>query len=130
MTRRATCHCEQLSIEVEGDPLRLSVCHCIACQKRTGSAFGVQARFPLERVRIEGKATEYVRTADSGNKITQSFCPTCGTTVFYRLEAVPGTVGIAIGAFGDPSFPSPKVSIYEMHKHPWVTIGGEVEHLD
>lgn len=45
----ASCNCGQLSLSVSGDPIRVSVCHCNACQKRTGSAFGVQARYPLSK---------------------------------------------------------------------------------
>ena len=62
--RRAACSCGQLNVIVEGDPVRISMCHCLACQRRTGSAFGMQARFPVERVRIDGRATEYVRISD------------------------------------------------------------------
>ena len=59
-TRRASCLCGQLTVEVEGDPVRVSICHCLGCQRRTGSVFGVQARWPREQVRIDGDATEYV----------------------------------------------------------------------
>ena len=40
------------------------MCHCLACQKRTGSAFGLQARWPADRVTIEGDARTYQRTGD------------------------------------------------------------------
>lgn len=39
---KATCVCEQFCLELEGQPIRLSICHCLACQKRTGSTFGEQ----------------------------------------------------------------------------------------
>jgi hypothetical protein len=128
--RRATCSCGQLTADAEGEPIRISVCHCLACQQRTGSAFGVQARFPEASVRIEGRATSYVRTADSGHKLTQSFCPSCGATVYYTLDQVPGSIAIPVGAFADPTFPAPKISIYETRKHEWVAIAGDVEHLE
>lgn len=51
-TRRATCTCGQLGVDCEGDPVRVSVCHCLPCQQRTGSAFGVQARFARAQVRF------------------------------------------------------------------------------
>ena len=67
-TRRASCTCGQLTVEVEGDPVRISICHCLACQRRTGSVFGTQARWPREQVRIEGYATECVRISDEGEE--------------------------------------------------------------
>ena len=127
-TRRASCSCGQLALTVEGDPIRVSVCHCLACQQRTGSAFGVQARFAEEQVRIEGDATEYVRISDEGEPRPFSFCPACGSTVYYRLPSMPGMIAIPVGAFADPSFPPPVRSIWEERQHPWLTLTGEMEH--
>jgi hypothetical protein len=126
--RRATCSCGQLHLTAEGDPLRVSICHCLACQRRTGSAFGVQARFPAERVHVEGRSTAYVRTADSGQRITFHFCPECGATVHYSLGAAPGVIAVPVGAFADPSFPAPRFSVYEVRRHPWARVPEDAEH--
>lgn len=110
--------------------MRISVCHCLACQRRTGSAFGAQARFPKEKVRTSGRSTEFSRIADSGNRIIFSFCPDCGATVHYRLEQFPDLLAVPLGAFADPGFPAPRFSVYEARKHAWVDIPGPVEHSD
>ena len=65
-TRTASCRCGQLKATVTGEPVRLSVCHCLNCKKRSGSAFAVQARWLKEHVRIEGTSTSFVNVADSG----------------------------------------------------------------
>ena len=130
MTREAACSCGQLRVTAEGDPVRVTVCHCLACQRRTGSAFGVQARFPDDHVRIDGRSTEYVRVSDDGEERRFFFCPECGSTVFYRIESLPGAVAVPLGGFADPSFPAPWVSIYESRKLPWLTLDGEIEHHD
>src|SRR4051812_22377975 len=80
-TRTAACSCGQLSATVAEDPVRVSVCHCLACQRRTGSVFGAQARFRSEAVKIKGESRQYIRVGDEGNAITFSFCPVCGATV-------------------------------------------------
>ena len=129
-TRRAACSCGQLHLTAEGDPLRVSICHCLACQRRTGSVFGAQARYPQSRISVEGRSTSYVRTADSGGTITFHFCPECGATVYYELAALPGMIAVPIGAFADPTFPTPTVSIYEARRHAWVTLPDGVEHYD
>lgn len=129
-TRQATCSCGQLVVTTEGEPIRISMCHCLACQRRTGSAFGVQARFLIDNVGIEGRSTQYVRTADSGNRTTFHFCPDCGSTVFYRPEASPDVIAVAVGAFADPAFPAPRVSVYEARRHPWVGTPADAEHFD
>jgi len=129
-TRNAACSCGQLHLTAEGEPVRVSICHCLACQRRTGSVFGAQARFPTEKVTIHGRATAYVRTGDSGGRITFHFCPDCGGTVHYTIDKMPGLTAVPVGVFADPAFPAPKVSIYEARQHPWASVLGEVEHFD
>jgi len=126
ITRRAACSCGQLHLEADGDPVRISMCHCLACQRRTGSAFGMQARFPNEQVRIEGRSKEYVRVNDEGEERTFSFCPECGAIVFYRTDTE--LTAVPIGAFADPTFPQPTISVWEARKHPWLTLPAELEH--
>jgi len=129
-TRHAACSCGQLHLSAEGEPIRISVCHCLACQRRTGSTFGVQARFPRDKVRTEGRSSQYVRTADSGNRVTFHFCPACGATVYYLLNDIPEVIAVPVGAFADPSFPAPRVSVYEERRHPWTGLPQDVEHFD
>ncbi|MFO1090322.1 MAG: GFA family protein [Hyphomicrobiales bacterium] len=131
--RTASCSCGQLSIVCTGEPVRISVCHCLACQKRTGSVFGAQARFRSSDVlSISGESSTYVRVADSGNRLTFHFCPRCGSTVHYRIDDAPDLIAIPVGAFADPQFPPPRVSVYESRRHPWVSPppGDNVEHSD
>lgn len=127
--RLAACSCGQLSAEVVGQPVRISICHCLACQRRTGSAFGEQARFPRENVTTSGVSTEYIRVGDEGSSCKFHFCPNCGATVYYELSSVEGFVGIPVGAFADPSFPAPRVSVYEERMHQWVVPPADAEHI-
>ena len=127
--RTASCSCGQLTATVIGDPIRVSVCHCLACQRRTGSAFGAQARFAKESVRIQGKASQYVRVGDEGSKIAFNFCPVCGSTVHYQIDGIEEAVAIPIGAFAEPDFPAPTFSVYEERKHSWVTLPENIEHM-
>lgn len=128
--RHASCSCGQLTATTSGDPVRISICHCLDCQRRTGSAFGEQARFRSSDVVIEGRSKTWVRTADSGNRITFHFCPSCGSTVFYWPDQEPDLTAIPVGAFADSTFPAPKVSVYESRRHSWVAVPDEMEHHD
>jgi hypothetical protein len=88
----------------------------------------MQARWPREQVRIEGDATEYVRISDDGEERSFFFCPRCGATVYYWSD--PERIAVAIGAFADPSFPQPTVSVYGSRRYPWLPLpdGIEEEH--
>ena len=70
-----------------------------------------------------------MRGSDSGRKIELHFCPDCGSTVFWYAEIFPDLIGIAVGAFADPSMPWPTLSVWETARHPWVTFDHELDHF-
>ncbi len=131
-TRTASCRCGQLKATAIGEPVRVSVCHCLDCKKRSGSAFAVQARWPAEQVAIEGQSKSWMNVADSGNRRTFHFCPECGSDVHYEIEGkFDGLVAIPLGTFEDPYFVRPGFSVWENRKCDWVEIlGPEVEHTN
>jgi hypothetical protein len=130
-TRAASCRCGQLRATVSGEPVRVSVCHCLDCKKRSGSAFAVQARWPVDQVAIQGRSKTWVNVADSGNRISFHFCPECGSDVHYEIEGkFDGLVAIPVGALDDPFSVAPAFSVWEERKHGWVDVLAEVEHLD
>ena len=128
--RTAACSCGQLSITCEGDPVRVSLCHCLNCQRRSGSAFAIQARWPRDRVTIAGRAHEYTRVGDEGTSATFRFCPTCADTIYYTNEGMPDHVAVPVGAFADPTFPPPQLAVYSVRCHPWLTLASTIEELD
>lgn len=131
--RTASCSCGALRIVVGGEPTRVSICHCLACQKRTGSVFAAQARFNRGQiVALEGVSTVYTRIGDEGGRIDFHFCPTCGAIVHYSLDTQPELVAIPLGAFADPAFPAPEFSVYERRRHHWVLLpeDGSLQHID
>jgi hypothetical protein len=128
-TRTASCRCGQLRATTSGDPVRASVCHCLNCQKRSGSAFAVQVRWPADHVEIEGRSATFVKAGDSGATATFHFCPDCGSDVYY-LAGAENLVALPLGAFDDPYFATLDYSVYEGRKHPWVEIVGVPERYD
>lgn len=118
-------------VTCNGEPVRISVCHCLNCQKRSGSSFAAQARWPTERVETKGSFREYVRAGEDGSACTFRFCTNCGGTVSYVHDGMPDVTAVAVGAFADPQFPKPDYSVYEERAHSWVKITGEgIEHFD
>ena len=67
-SREAGCHCGQLRLQVEGDPFAVSICNCVACQRRTGSAFGMQAAFKSEQVDVIGRSSGFTRISDEADR--------------------------------------------------------------
>ena len=126
MTRQAQCQCGALKAIVAGEPDAVVACSCVACQRRSGSAFGLGAYFTRDAVQVTGEAREYVRTADSGNAFHTFFCPICGTSLYWYSARDPERVGVAVGAFADPNFPAPSRSVFDESKHAWVCFADDV----
>lgn len=130
MTHTASCRCGHLNAVVTGDPVRISVCHCLDCQKRSGSAFAAQVRFPAETVKIAGEPTVYAHTGGGGNIARFHFCPACGDTIAFINDSMTDTIAIPLGAFADPYAFAPNVSVWEERQHEWLELAGEIEHYD
>ena len=108
------CHCGAVRYRVLSTPMLTGVCHCTSCQRRTGSAFGISAYFAEHDVEITRgvlKTYEY-RSDESQRWAKTEFCPTCGTTVTWTAEALPGARAIAGGTFDDPNW-------LKLEKHGW-----------
>lgn len=92
MAGMASCACGSLRVTCAGEPIKVSVCHCLACQKRTGSTYGVEgvaAFFSREDVRVDGLSKCHTRQCDRGFPVRFNFCPDCGSTVFWEPQRKP-----------------------------------------
>jgi hypothetical protein len=118
--RVASCCCGQLKVACQGEPQKVSLCHCLECQRRTGSTYGIAVFFQRAQTSVQGRANVYERPSDSGFDVTFHFCPQCGSTVFWEPRRKPDEIAVAVGAFGDPNFPAPTQSVWTEHRHPWV----------
>jgi hypothetical protein len=128
-TREAACHCGQLRLEVEGDPFVVSLCHCLDCQRRTGSAFGIQAGFLRDQIEVAGRYHDFSRISDEADRMEHvfHFCPDCGSQVFYTETTEPDLIVVSVGSFADPSFPPPTESGYDHRRHAWVRLPDTVQ---
>jgi hypothetical protein len=128
-SREAACHCGQLRLEVTGDPFAVSICNCLACQRRTGSAFGMQAGFKAEQVQVTGRFNDFTRVSGEADRKEHvfHFCPDCGSQVFYTEPSEPDLVVVSVGSFADPTFPPPTESGYDSRRHPWVGLPDSIQ---
>jgi hypothetical protein len=120
VARTATCACGQLRVICASDPVKISLCHCLDCQKRTGSTYGVGAFFSRKDIEASGAFRTYSRNSDRGFTVNFHFCPDCGSTVFWEPERRPDVIAVAVGSFADPNFPAPSQSVYDERRHAWV----------
>jgi hypothetical protein len=116
------CHCGFIRYEAEIDPASVGLCHCTDCQQISGAAYRIIVQVPREQFRmLGGKPKTYVKTAESGTKRTQAFCPECGTSV-YASAAVedPPILGLRVGSMRQRAELRPSRQIWCRSKLPWV----------
>jgi hypothetical protein len=126
----AACACGALKITSLGRPARIYACACVECQKRSGSSFTYTAQFNELEVTISGEYRTWRRHTDSGRWINLSFCPTCGVTLFGRVEAWPGIIGVAAGCFADPAFEKPETIYWASQRHAWFSLSEGIAALE
>jgi hypothetical protein len=77
------CHCGQIAYEAEVDPALVYICHCTDCQMITGSAFRWAVPVPEKDFKLlTGRPRTYIKTAESGAKSYQLFCPDCASPLY------------------------------------------------
>jgi hypothetical protein len=129
MERVAQCACGSLKAITTEEPLSTYVCHCLSCQRRTGTIVHTGVYASKAKFRAEGVHTVYARRSDSGSEVRFYFCPTCGTSVYWDSTKYPDTIGIAAGCFADPSLPPPSRSVWTETKHEWLKLPDSIEVL-
>jgi hypothetical protein len=116
------CHCGAITYEAEVDPLKTVICHCTDCQTLVGSAFRtVVLTRPDAFVLRSGTLKVYVKTAESGNKRPQAFCPDCGTPIYSTsLGDGPKVYALRLGAVRQRDQLVPKMQIWTRSKQTWL----------
>ena len=92
--RSGRCECGAVTLKLNGDPITGVNCHCLVCQRLSGSGHVFVLLYPADRIEIKGKLSSYEYRADSGKMAKSHFCPGCGSHVFGTNERFPGTCGV------------------------------------
>ncbi|MEX2650084.1 MAG: GFA family protein [Alphaproteobacteria bacterium] len=127
-----SCHCGAIAYEAEIDPAEVYICHCTDCQTLSGSAFRtVVPTGPGKFKLLSGPLTTYVKTAESGNRRAQAFCPTCGTSIYSApVGAGENTVVIRVGTIRQRDRLTPTKQYWFRSAQPWVTALGSVDKVE
>lgn len=115
------CYCGYLTYEAEIDPQTVSLCHCTDCQTFSGSAFRSNVPARKEGFRLlTGQPKVFVKTAASGNKRAQAFCPECGTHIYATSPTDPQVYGIRTMTSRQRAELPPQKQIWCQSAQPWV----------
>jgi len=124
------CSCGAIRYRLAADPLITHCCHCLNCQRQTGSAFVVNAL--IEKARFEllaGDPWPVDVPRDDGSTQRVFRCPACQIAVFSEYTR-PDVLFVRAGTLDDPAQVAPDVHIYTRSKLPWVTLPESVPAFD
>ena len=116
------CSCGALRYRLASEPLFVHCCHCLNCQRQTGSAFVVNLLIETDRVEVtkgEPEAVEVPR--DDGSAQTIFRCPQCKVAVFSQYT-YPQLRFVRAGTLDEPRSVTPDVHIFTKSKVGWVTL--------
>jgi hypothetical protein len=122
MKVHGACHCGKLAYEAEIDPDKVGVCHCTDCQTLTGTAFSTFVPVPRDAFRLRSGAPKiYIKTAESGSKRAQAFCPECGTRMYASAAVEPQMFNLRVGTMRQRASLPPKAQFWCRSALGWAT---------
>ena len=125
------CHCGAVAYEAEVDPANVGICHCEDCQQLSGSPYRVTLPTSTQNFRLtRGTLRTYVKTADSGSKRAQTFCPECGAPIYAASPHNPPTVSLRWGSIKQRDQLAPKRMIWCGSAAPFAMNLGDIPGVD
>jgi hypothetical protein len=126
VTRGGRCACGAVRYRLTSDPLFVHCCHCLNCQRQTGSAFVINLLIEADRVQLLAGEPQPIDVPRDGNKEQKIWrCPTCQVAVFSQYTRRQVRF-VRAGTLDDPAAVAPNVHIFTRSKLPWVTLPDSV----
>jgi len=116
------CSCGAVRYRLTSEPLFVHCCHCLNCQKQTGSAFVINLLIEADRVEVtagEPQPIEVPRDDGSAQRVHR--CPACQVAVFSEY-GWPELRFVRGGTLDEPSAITPDVHIFTKSKVPWLLL--------
>lgn len=118
MTHAGQCGCGAVAFALAGEPGSVSLCHCGDCRRAAGAPLVAWAEYPETALTITRGAP---KTRNSSGAAMRSFCPDCGTGLFYRnSEILPGLVEVQLATLDDAAALAPSMQIQMAERLPWM----------
>ena len=123
---RGSCKCGNITLAIAHKPAMMLQCHCLDCQKSSGTGHTSSAYFNEADVTIYGNAKGYTVTADNGNAMTRYFCGECGSRLYGCNSGRPGLISVQVGCLDDHSWFTPQAVFYSSKRHDWDITSDEI----
>ena len=116
------CHCGAVRYKLTGEPKMMVNCHCLNCQKSSGSGHVFHLGFAADQLLVAGETRSFQYTGGSGSQVTLQFCPNCGTNLFGSPEIMPGFQTLRGATLDDSSSFAPQLTVYQKSCQSWDSV--------
>lgn len=125
------CACGAVRYALSEAPLFVHACHCRDCQRYSGSAFVLIGVVEEQTFSVTGDLTVTTRPTPSGDGVEVSFCPQCGTYIWFKylFTGLP-LLALRSGTLDAPDSAPPQAHIFAKSKQPWLELGGDIPAFD
>ena len=120
------CRCGKVRYQCSAEPMFTGHCHCRDCQYASGGAYSTILAVATAALELTGALEGYTVDADTGNKVTRKFCPSCGTPVLSELSVNTAMMVLKAGTLDDPSWLKPSMHIWTASGQPWAETSPEL----
>jgi hypothetical protein len=117
--RTGRCLCGACGYEIDGDPIVVAHCHCVDCQRLTGTGHSTGAMFAEGGVSLSGPSASYSISSESGNTVTRIFCSKCGSPLFGKNTGMTGFMTVSLGTLDSPDDLVPQVVVFARSRRSW-----------
>ena len=115
------CLCGSITYSINKPAIRSTVCHCLSCQKSSGSAYSINICIPAEAFNISGYTLKrYTSIGGSGKSLHRYFCQTCGSPIYTKPDALSGLIIVKAGTLDEPHSFKPEANIWSKSKMEWL----------
>lgn len=113
------CACGRIRYTVTGSPAAMLDCQCRQCQRETGTGHASHLAFVDSHWQVEGEATLYDQTGDTGMVKRRAFCPVCGAPLYMTFPAIPNILVLRAGSLDEPDRYRPTYATWAAAAQPW-----------
>jgi hypothetical protein len=115
------CACGAVRYRLSSAPMFVNCCHCLDCQRQTGSAFVLNALIEADRhILLSGDPKPITVPTDSGSPHDIFRCTVCQTAMWSTYGGRTALRFVRVGTLDDPTALPPDAHIFTRSKQPWV----------
>ena len=124
-----SCFCSAISFTANLPSKWCAHCHCSMCRKTHGAGYVTWVGFETGQVKIT-QGEDQLRWFDSSAGAQRGFCPTCGSSLFFRSERWAGELHIALGCMDDPIDRQPQANVFFDKHVDWMPVDQKLKQVD